>query len=170
MNEALIAPFIRATINVFETMLDTEARATKVEIAKGFRHEHDVTGVIGLSGESSGTVVISLEESVALGATKAMLCEEATVIDDAVMDVVGELTNMIAGSAKATLVGYDLRLALPSVITGSQHSIRFASTVRPAVVFFECEWGKFSLEVALSELPNNSDRQAELVGAATCPA
>lgn len=153
MDKAFIDPIVESAVNVFETMLGCTPTRTDVTISDSFRDEFDVTGVIGLSGQASGTVVISLEEQVALSAAGAMLCAEFPQLDEDVLDVVGELTNMIAGNAKSRLDQYEMRLALPTVITGTEHVIRFTSKVRPAIISFECEWGKFSIEVALVEEP-----------------
>lgn len=151
MDNAFIDPIEESAVNVFETMLGCTPTRTDVTISDSFRNEFDVTGVIGLSGQASGTIIISLEEQVALSAAGAMLCMECSQLDEDVLDVVGELTNMIAGNAKARLEQYEMKLALPTVITGTEHVIRFTSKVRPAIVSFQCKWGKFSIEVALVE-------------------
>lgn len=153
MDAALITPFINSTVNVFETMLGCTPQRTDLTITETIQNQHDITGVIGLSGRASGSVVISMEKSVALSAAEAMLAEKCEEVDESVIDVVGELTNMIGGNAKSRLPEYEMNLALPTVITGKEHAIRFASEVSPVLISFTSEWGEFTIEVALKEDP-----------------
>jgi len=151
MNVDFINPFVEATVAVFGTMLGTSVRRVGLSLNDRIKPDYDITGIIGLSGRASGDVVISFEKNVAISATDALLNEQPATIDDSVIDCVGELTNMIAGHAKAALERFDMRLALPTVITGRDHAIRFVSRVKPISIPFECVWGRFSIQVALSE-------------------
>ena len=76
-----------------------------------------------------------------------MLMMEATEIDDDVLDAVGELTNMVAGAAKAELEEYSMQVSLPNVITGAGHEVHFPSEVSPISIAFDTDWGPISLEV-----------------------
>jgi chemotaxis protein CheX len=69
-----------------------------------------------------------------------------------VCDAIGELTNMVAGSAKAELDEYQLSVSLPNVVTGVDHDIRFPTNVTPLCVPFATHWGPLSLEVGLVEV------------------
>jgi chemotaxis protein CheX len=151
MNVEFINPFVDATVAVFGTMLGAKVQRVGLALADRIKAEYDITGIIGLSGRASGDVVISFERDVALSATGALLGETPTSIDESVIDCVGELTNMIAGHAKSALEKFDMRLALPTVITGHDHSIRFVSRVKPISIPFACDWGRFSIQVALGE-------------------
>jgi chemotaxis protein CheX len=82
-----------------------------------------------------------------------MLMTEATEINDDVLDAVGELTNMVAGAAKAELEEYELMVSLPNVITGRDHDVHFPSNVTPICVSFETDWGELTLEVGLATVP-----------------
>lgn len=147
MDSDLTCHFVDAVVEVFSTMLATEVHLMGVDDDPSWKPE--VTGIIGLSGVISGDIVVDLDADVAIGATAALLGEPSSEIDDTVIDAVGELTNMIAGGAKTRLVGCDLRLALPTVITGTSRAIRFASSVAPSRAFFTSEWGRFAVTVAL---------------------
>lgn len=98
-------------------------------------------------------VVLSLSDEVALKATSAMLLCETTEINADVIDAVGELTNMVAGAAKAELAEYEMQVSLPNVITGVEHDIRFPSNVTPICVPFTTDWGDLMLEVGLAPAP-----------------
>jgi len=149
MNTDYINPFIESTISVFETMLGCSVTRKAISVHDTFAPEYDVTGIIGLSGKASGDIVISFERKLTLLATEALVGEKYDDITDDVIDTVGELTNMIAGNAKSSMEELELTLALPTVIVGKNHTIRFPSRVKPISIPFESEWGNFSIEVGL---------------------
>lgn len=150
MQVEYINPFISALINTFHTMLSCEARRGHLAVKQDSRAAHEVSGVIGLSGRAVGTVVVSFSTQVALKAASTMLMLEATKIDDDVLDAVGELTNMVAGAAKAELEEYEMMVSLPNVITGPAHEVHFPSEVTPIGIAFDTDWGPISLEVGLT--------------------
>ncbi len=150
MRAEYINPFISSLTNAFRTMLGCEVRRGKVSVRKDRVPLHEVSGVIGLSGKAVGMVVLSLSESVALKAASTLLMYEAREVDDDVADAVGELTNMVAGGAKAQLAEFQLSVSLPNVITGRGHEIRFPSRVTPICVPFDSDWGSLAVEVGFA--------------------
>lgn len=153
-----INPFISAAVTTFRTMLGWELRRGKPVLKRTRTADHHVSGVIGLSGKAVGTVVLSFSETVALKAASALLLEEMSEINTEVLDAVGELTNMVAGAAKAQLEEYQLSVSLPNVVTGHQHMVHFPSTVTPISIPFETDYGPFTLEVALAPVEEVTGR------------
>lgn len=151
MKAEYINPFVTSLHNTFRTMADCEVRRGALRLSTGPCPSHDVSGIIGLSGKAIGTVVLSLSRSVALRAASAMLMTECTELNADVTDAVGELTNMVAGAAKAQLEQLDMSIGLPTVIIGSGHTVRFPSNVQPLCVPFDTEWGPLALDVGLTE-------------------
>lgn len=147
MQVEYINPFIRALTNAFRTMLNCTVERRALSLKESNHPQHEISGIIGLSGKAVGTVVLSLSHQVALKAASEMLMMEATELNADVIDAVGELANMVAGAAKAELEEYDLSVSLPNVITGSGHEVRFPSNVRPLAVGFDTAWGPLTLEV-----------------------
>jgi chemotaxis protein CheX len=150
MRVEYINPFIVSLQNAFQTMLGCTVHRGAIRLKDDGSPRYPVSGVIGLSGKAIGTVVLSLSEAVALKATSRMLMSETTRIDADVVDAVGELTNVVAGAAKAQLEQFELMVSLPNVVTGCGHSIRFPSNVTPIWVPFETEWGPLALEVGFT--------------------
>ena len=142
-----INPFIDSLTNVFQTMLKCKPRRGKICLQHERVSKHSVSGVIGLSGGAKGTVVLSLSEEVALKAASTMLRTEVTEVNEDVVDAIGELTNILAGGAKAELEQYQLSVSLPNVVIGEGHEIRFPHEVTPIHVPFETDWGSLSIEV-----------------------
>jgi chemotaxis protein CheX len=146
-----INPFIKATITVFRTMFNCELERGN-PFLKGSSHpDHDISGMIGLTGKAVGTVVLSIDRDVALKAAESMLGERQQDLNADVVDAVGELTNMIAGNAKTDLEQFSMSLSLPSVITGKNHVVAFPSGMTPIGIPFESEWGNICVDVGLCE-------------------
>ncbi len=164
MNVKFINPFLTATVSVFDTMLGCTLTRETPYIKSGSQPSHEVSGIIGLSGKAQGMVVLSLSREAALGVTEAMLQERPDTINSDVTDAVGELTNIIAGSAKGQLEHLEMSVSLPTVITGKSHAIEFPSRVTPICIPFQSEWGAVAIEVCLVE--ENRSRP-ELVAAAS---
>lgn len=153
MNVEYINPFVTSVISLFDTMLGVKLTRGQPFVKSGMLPEHDVSGIIGLTGKAKGVVVLSLGRQSALSATEVMLQERPDEIDADVVDAVGELANIVAGGAKAQLEQLALSVSLPTVITGKDHCIEFPSDVTPVCIPFHCEWGTVTVEVGLIEQP-----------------
>ncbi|PQO37281.1 chemotaxis protein CheX [Bremerella cremea] len=156
MQVEYINPFIRSTTNTFDTMLGCPIKRDKLCMADQVKEKYEVSGVIGLSGRAQGSVIVSLSHEVAIQAAAAMLMMDPSEFDglsDDVIDAVGEIANMVAGSAKAELEEYNLSISLPNVVVGHPPDIRFPSEVKPIVVTFSCPWGPMALKVGFTPLP-----------------
>jgi chemotaxis protein CheX len=146
-----INPFLTSTITVFRTMLGCELERGKPYLADNVQPRHEISGVIGLSGKAIGTVVFSLEGPVALKVAEAMLGESQTELNGDVVDAIGEVTNMIAGSAKAQLEHLSMSVSLPSVIMGRDHKVAFPGDIQPIAIPFESDWGPVCVQVGIRE-------------------
>jgi len=137
-------------------MLGCKIKRDKLMLADSSRQKYDVNGVIGLSGRAQGSVIVCLSETVALRAAAAMLMMDVNDfdgLDNDVVDAVGEVANMVAGSAKAELEEFQLSISLPNVVLGHPADIRFPSEVKPIAVTFQCPWGDMALQVGFTPLP-----------------
>lgn len=149
-----INPFLTSTISAFQTMLGCTLARGKPYSKNGVQPEHEVSGIIGLSGRAQGIVVLSLSRDAALNATAVLLEERPAEINADVTDAIGELTNIIAGGAKAKLEHLEMPVSLPTVITGKAHCVEFPKKVMPICIPFESPWGVITVEVGLSECPS----------------
>jgi chemotaxis protein CheX len=150
MRVEYINTFISSLDNTFRTMLDCNVQRGQPALKDFASPKFDISGIIGLTGNAIGTVVLSLSEEVALRAASHMLMCDCTEINADVIDAVGELTNMVAGAAKSALEEFHMSVSLPNVITGHDHKIGFPSDVQPIYVPFTTKWGALTLEVGLS--------------------
>ena len=151
MDVRLINPFITATLHVLETMASTKAEAGKPYIKKDEVARGDVTGIIGLIGEVSGTISVSFTEKSILTIVSRMFGEEMKELNEEIKDAVGEITNMISGQARKELeeLGRSLKAAIPTVVMGKNHSITHITSHPIIAIPFSTDNGDFTIEVCL---------------------
>ena len=73
MKAEYINPFISSITTVFATMLNCELTRGKIYLKSETSPEHEISGIIGLSGKAAGTVVLSLNHNTAISAAEALL-------------------------------------------------------------------------------------------------
>ncbi len=153
MKAEYINLFIESTLSVFKTMIGIEPKKNNIYIKQGDEPSFDISGVIGLAGQATGSVVISLPEDLALEVVSKFLGEEKKTVDDDVVDAVGEFINMIAGSTKKVFSekGLKFKISIPNVIVGKGHKINRPSNVPCLGVKFDVGSKFFVVEVALKE-------------------
>lgn len=152
MKAEFINPFIHSTISVFDTMLGCKLVRTKLYLREQAAQEHTISGIIGLCGRATGTVVLRMNCETALSATEIMLGERPAGLNADVKDAVGELANMVAGGAKTQLAELNMSLAIATVVTGT-FSVEFPSKMPPICIEFNSPWGPVVVEVGLVEQP-----------------
>ena len=112
----------------------------------------DLSGIIGLSGKSEGTVAITLYWNLASQIiAKMMNIQEKNINAEYIHDGAGELINMISGSTKKTFVGtpFHFDLSLPTVVMGSGHQLGHPDGSSIAVLIFDVGESAFILQVCL---------------------
>ena len=150
MDVKLINPFINATLNVLETMAFIKPEAGKPYLKKDDFAQGEVSGVIGFTGKSNGTVSVIFDKSCILKIVSNMLGEEIKEINNEIEDAVGELNNMISGQARKELeeIGKLFHGGIPSVITGKKHKIVPITKGHKIAIPFKIDSGNFIIEVA----------------------
>ena len=149
MDVTLINPFINATINVLETMAFVSVDAGTPYLKKDNTATGDVSGVIGLTGVANGTIAVTFEEECILSVVSGMFGEDMHELNSEIADAVGELTNMISGQARRELEenGKRFKAAIPSVVTGRNHSIIHYTKGPKIAIPFRTAKGDFTIEV-----------------------
>lgn len=155
-------PFIDAAKNVFETMVFTKLETQKPQIKNDALSRGDVSAVLGLSGDmekNGGRVpykamlVISFPYESYFKVASAMLGETYTSMVPDIADVGGEIVNMIMGNAKRDLkaMGYSSNMAIPSMIEGKDHSIKYPAGTHVVLIPFSSAHGTIFMEICYSE-------------------
>jgi chemotaxis protein CheX len=143
--------FIKAIDSVFRTMFSIEVKAGSSRPKEEPYPTYDISGIIGLSGRAKGAVAISFPEDVALKIVTAMIGAPVLKVDQEVSDAIGEIANIVAGSAKKQLSHLDLLISLPQVVVGKNHMLSGQSGIPTVVVPFASPIGEFAIEVSLKK-------------------
>ncbi len=154
INADFINPFINGAINAFQTMAQVTKVTRKDMYIKGDRDvPGDVSGVMGLSGAATGSVAITLPHDLAKKLVANMLMMKPEDLSEEDMhDGVGEIINMISGGAKSELRGgnYEFNISLPSIVSGSGHTISNKSGTPCIVIVLSADGEEFYLQVSLA--------------------
>jgi chemotaxis protein CheX len=86
MRVEYINPFIASVRNTFQTMLSIDAERGAPYLRTTAESNFCVSGVIGLSGDAMGTVVLNMSKEVALGAASVLLLDKFTELTADVVD------------------------------------------------------------------------------------
>ncbi len=149
MKAEWINPFLEATVSVLKTMASVDPRPDKPSIKKETAALGDVSGLVGITGATEGSICITFSRDCILQISSQMLGEMPPGINDDVKDVVGELTNMISGDSRRRLAeaGFLFHGAIPSVVSGPSHEIRHVTKGPILSIPFHTQAGSFNVEV-----------------------
>ncbi len=147
--EDLTTPFIDSTTSIFSKMLGWNVEVGHSKKSNRFQSNHDISGIIGFSGTLRGTIVIGLDQEFAFAAAEAFFGGKPTSIDEEVLDMVGELANMIGGNAKERMTITGVNLGLPTVICGKGHRVSFDPGAQVELLPFTCAHGPLTVEVGI---------------------
>lgn len=158
-----LRPFIDNTLSVLKKMVFTEATFREVYFADDLRIYGDISGIIGLSGASEGTVAITFYWDLARRLiAKMMRVPEEKINAEYIHDGAGELINMISGSTKKQFKGtpFHFDLSLPTVVVGSGHQLGHPDGSSIAVLIFDVGDHSFVLQVCLKPKQESDTQKA----------
>ena len=152
MQAKYINPFIKATTNLFNNFINVEVTPQKPYLKKDPKNMFEVSGIIGLAGETKGAVVISFSRETAIQMVSKMEQKTYQALSSEVIDGVGELINIIAGNAKQDLLDFRIDISLPGVVTGTSYRIHWPEGIPIVTIPFDSEFGPFSVNVSLRDM------------------
>jgi chemotaxis protein CheX len=148
MDVRYIKPFLFAVKNLFDTMIDLPFKLGQPTFKKEAVTSHEISGIIGISGDVEGCVVIALSKEIALQLGSELLGETLDEIDGDCTDAIGEITNMIAGSAKTQFPEQNTSVSVPSVVVGKHH-VSYPSGIPIVSIPCTIEKGELCIDIAL---------------------
>lgn len=149
IDPSYIKPFVVAAKNVFETMIEVPFSLGKPTLKTGSQvPPHEISSIIGLSGNVTGSVVISLSHEVAYLLVSALIGGEVNELDDDCVDAIGEICNMIAGNAKTDFPSQNNSISTPSVVVG-KHKVNYPSGMPIITIPCITDKGEMFIEIAL---------------------
>jgi chemotaxis protein CheX len=152
MQAKYINPFLHASVNLFNQYLGLDIKAGKPYVLEDPQNLSEVSGIIGLAGETVGAVVLSFSRETAIKMISKMEGRVYKALGKEVIDGVGELINIIAGNAKQGLMDFRIEISLPGVITGTTYRIHWPDNIPVVTIPFESEIGSFTVNVSLRDI------------------
>jgi chemotaxis protein CheX len=143
-----IKPFVVAVKNVFETMINVPFSLGRPSLKKGSEVPHEISSIIGLSGNVSGSVVLSLSHDIAYQLASSLIGEEINELNEDCTDAIGEIANMIAGNAKTDFPSDNNYISVPSVVVG-KHKVTYPSGLPIINIPCKTDKGEMMIEIAL---------------------
>ena len=154
MNVEFINPFLSSLLNVMSTMAQMELTPENPKLKKNDIAMGDVSGLIGMvSKTAKGSLSITYEASLALATMQGMLGESPNEINEEITDLIGEITNMVAGGAKRMLseIGVEFDMATPIVVSGINHTIHHKAESSVVVIPLSSPHGRAYIEFSFDE-------------------
>ena len=132
---------IDATKEVFSTMVMMEITDEFPLKEPVSRFKCSITGMVGFAGTYSGVISIHCPVALALKITSNMLGLDCDEVNEDLNDAIGEIANMLGGSVKQVLSkgGLDVKLSIPTVISGEDYTVNSLSDNDCVVVPFTVE-------------------------------
>ena len=161
MDAKYITPFIKSIQNVFSTMLQLQVNVLEPKIKAEATCTYDVTGIIGLSGDVVGSVVLSFPTGTAERVVSLFTGMELNADSDDFSDAIGELVNMVSGNAKGMFENRDVSISCPSVVLGVGHKIASPKDVPCIVIPCDTDCGEFVIEIMIDDRVSKTDAAAE---------
>ena len=134
---------------VFDIMvgLEVETPANELAVQAGV-----LTAIVHITGQQKGAVAIHCPASQACMFAGRFLSKDAPpLVNDEVLDVLGELANMVAGNVKAKLMP-DAHLSVPAVVEGSEGMVALLWKTAQRKMF-NTEVGAFWVSITVASPP-----------------
>lgn len=151
MDPKFISAFIKSISNVFSTMLQLPVEVGEPTIKQGDENPFDVSGIIGMSGDVVGSVVLSFPGDTAERIVAIFTGEQVGLDSEDFPDAIGELVNMVAGGAKGMFDSREVSISCPSVVVGKNHSVSRLKDVPCVLIPCSTDCGEVVIEVAIQD-------------------
>jgi len=140
LSEVNVTGLERIVGSVFETMMGLTVSPSESTWSPAADHQ---TSFVQITGDWEAVVLLECSQWQARQfAGRILSSEPPEEVDDDVLDVLGELANMIGGAVKSEgPVGS--RLSMPTVVDGSHSGVRFCGSKSRLSLSFQCAEGIF---------------------------
>jgi chemotaxis protein CheX len=145
MTDSQIKPFIKVVTEYFQNITDTPAEMGLPYIKRSGDEIYDYTGVIGISGSRRGGIYFTAKPQMLQEFGHFILGEEE-LDDEALYDLVGEMTNTIAGNMRE-IFGSSFLISVPIVLKGKIEDI--SMRLKPPVFIIPIVWKGHTAHLAV---------------------
>ncbi len=143
---------ITGVLDVIDQCFHVDCKKGKPYVYQNDINLNHLSAVIRMSGDKKGAFIIALSEDDAKKMAGALIMEEKQFLDKDVMDAIGEIINMISGSAKGKLteLGFTFKLSTPTFVLGKGTRLFKDVELAPYIcVPFVTDVGEFTIQVSL---------------------
>ncbi len=151
MDPAYIKPFIASIHNVFSTMLQLPVSVNEPTLKADSGTSCDVSGIIGMSGDMLGSVVLSFPRETAERVVALFSGQKLDPASPDFADAVGELVNMVSGGAKAMFKDRRVSISCPSVVVGAGHHVARQTDAPTVCIPCTTDCGDFVIELTIQD-------------------
>lgn len=156
MDVHLINPFIESTLEVFQSMVGVELESG---VSRAAAHpsvvEGAVSAVVTMRGGASGSLILIFPREV-VGLVVRQWDEDIEKLED-ILDAIGELANMVCGSAKHKLSNQLIEISIPAVVVGRNFADSLNKLTPWLIVPFEGQFGSFDLAMSFQMRPDAAE-------------
>lgn len=149
MDVSFINAFVRAIGNVFDTMVGVKIKVGKPSRRSDELASSEVSGVIGISGDVQGAVVLNFSDQMATTIASKFTGGQVAPQSPDLVDAIGELANMVAGGAKGEFGTGNSYISLPTVVLGKGHRVSQTQAHPGITIPCSTELGEFSVDISL---------------------
>ena len=150
MKMELIQPFINAADAVLSQGLSSTTKVENLAMdEQGYRRK-GVAGMVGLSGDIEGRIILDLEPQVAVKVASHYAGTELPESDALIKETIFELANQVVGNAVSALndQGFHFRVHPPVLVT-SPEGDKTSEDTEALEICFETSLGNVFMNVAL---------------------
>lgn len=160
MDAQYIKPFIASIQNVFTTMMQLPVTVQAPKVKDNPSMTYDVSGIIGLSGDVVGSIVLSFPKDTAERIVSLLTGSPMTADSPDFADAIGELVNMVSGGAKANFTGKKVSISCPSVVVGPGHKVAKQTDAPTIIIPCATDCGEVAIEVTIQAADANVKAKA----------
>ena len=137
VNGTLIGQIVQGTK---QGLMMTGIQPTAVGASKLLKASRNVSVLVGLLGDYTGTMTLNLSDRAAALFSAALLGEEDAEFNEETLDGIGEIGNMIAGGIKDLMSDTEMafsNIACPAVVMGSSYDLYYSTAFTTVCFEFE---------------------------------
>jgi CheY-specific phosphatase CheX len=123
ITDSLIAAVLKGTLEGVEMAAIAPTPVGASSLAQSRR---EISVMVGLVGDSNGTLTVNMSKRAMLYISGKMLFEDQTEINEDNVDAICEIGNMVAGCVKEALTDSEFgveNLSVPSMIFGASYDV-----------------------------------------------
>lgn len=152
MSNEIIAQFLHKTEQVFSTIYKQKVSHGKPFILSPVvERDWDISGLVSIAGSSEGIICLRYKKIFVekLYSLSKIDFQETSRDQSVHNDMIGEITNIIAGNTLSIIGGNNFYLSVPMTIEGRNHIISWPKNTEIIAIPLSLSIGDFELDICL---------------------